>query len=158
MDHVFWVIPDMLAGRPGPNQIPWHPTQLHARGIRSILTLNTGVDVDPSTIAAAAIVHQHIPFPKGEPPDADAFAVGCAAVPRAYEWFLDRVIHGPVLVHCSHGKDRTGLFMAYALMRHHGLAPASAIAELKRIRPNALSADGWSEFAHDLLTLLSAGT
>lgn len=158
MDHVFWVIPNVLAGRPGPNQIPWNLAQLYAGGIRSILTLNSGVDVDPSIISAAAIAHQHIPFPKGEPPDADAFVIGSGAVPSAYEWFRARVVHGPVLVHCSHGKDRTGLFMAYALMRHHGLEPRSAIAELKRMRPNALSAEGWSEFAHDLLTVLSAAS
>jgi hypothetical protein len=156
VDHVFWVIPNVLAGRPGPNQIPWNPPQLYAGGIRSILTLNTGVDVDSSSISAAAIAHEHIPFPKGEPPDGNAFIVGCAAVPRAYEWFCAQASYGPVLVHCSHGKDRTGLFMAYALMRHHGLTASGAIAELRRMRPNALSAEGWNEFAHDLLAVLSA--
>lgn len=156
MNHIFWVIPNVLAGRPGPNQIPWNLPELYACGVRSILTLNTGVDVDPSSIAAAKIAHGHMPFPKGEPPDEDAFAVGCTAVPNAYDWFRTQASQGPVLVHCSHGKDRTGLFMAYALMRYYGLDPGSAIAELKQTRPNALSANGWSEFAHDLLTVLSA--
>jgi len=36
-------------------------------------------------------------------------------------------------------------------MRRFGLAPAPAIAWVKALRPIALSADGWQEFAGEVL-------
>jgi Tyrosine phosphatase family len=157
VEHAFWLFEHELAGRPGPNQAPWNPLQLYAGGIRSILTLNLAIDVDSVALASAGITHEHIQFPKGEPPDEAAFRLGLEVVPRAYAWFETRVATGAVLVHCSHGKDRTALFMAYALMRRYDLGEVEAMAKVRQLRPNAFSAVGWSEFARDLLRVLSAG-
>ena len=75
-----------------------------------------------------------------------------AALPRAYGFVQAELLRArPVLVHCSSGKDRTGLFFCYFLMRRFGLAPAPAIARVKALRPIALSADGWQEFAAEVL-------
>ena len=57
----------------------------------------------------------------------------------------------PVLVHCRHGKDRTGLFMAYFLRRQSGLSSEDAIERVKKVRPIALTAQGWDEFALEVL-------
>jgi len=55
------------------------------------------------------------------------------------------------VVHCSSGKDRTGLLLAYYLVREEGLSVAAAMEELRRVRPIALTALGWHQFAIDIL-------
>ena len=56
-----------------------------------------------------------------------------------------------VLVHCSAGNDRTGLFLSYFLVRQAGMAADDAIQRVRAVRPTALSADGWETFARQLL-------
>ncbi len=63
------------------------------------------------------------------------------ALPEAYDYVrgeLDR--QRAVLIHCRSGKDRTGLFMCYFLVRESGMSVDDAIAEVRRVRPIALSA------------------
>jgi protein-tyrosine phosphatase len=57
-----------------------------------------------------------------------------------------------VMIHCSSGKDRTGLLMSYFLMRTRGLTVDEAILEVRRVRPIALSAIGWDEFGREVLS------
>jgi protein-tyrosine phosphatase len=57
-------------------------------------------------------------------------------------------------VHCSSGKDRTGLFLAYWAMRTEGLSAEAAIERVRSVRPIAFSAIGWDELALDVLTAL----
>jgi len=59
-----------------------------------------------------------------------------------------------VLVHCRSGKDRTGLFLTYYLCVTEGLTPSDAIGELRRVRPIALSAEGWESFSYQVLAEL----
>jgi protein-tyrosine phosphatase len=59
-----------------------------------------------------------------------------------------------VLVHCRSGKDRTGLFLSYYLCVTEGLRPSEAIAELRRVRPIALTAEGWETFSYEVLGAL----
>jgi hypothetical protein len=47
--------------------------------------------------------------------------------------------------------DRTGLLLAYYLVREAGLSVAEAMEELRRVRPCALTALGWYQFAIDIL-------
>ncbi len=60
----------------------------------------------------------------------------------------------PVLVHCTSGKDRTGLFLSYYVCTTEGLSPSDAIREVRRVRPIALTADGWEQFAQRVLAEL----
>jgi protein-tyrosine phosphatase len=46
---------------------------------------------------------------------------------------------------------RTGLFMAHYLKMQHELPTLDAIAAVKAVRPIALSADGWDQFAIEVL-------
>jgi len=54
-------------------------------------------------------------------------------------------------VHCSAGKDRTGLFMSYFLIREFGLDVDAAIMRVRAVRPQAMSALGWETLARRVL-------
>ena len=60
-----------------------------------------------------------------------------------------------VMVHCTSGKDRTGMFMGYYLMQTEALSVAAAIDKVKRVRPIALTAQDWEEFTREVLLALS---
>lgn len=51
----------------------------------------------------------------------------------------------PVLVHCNSGKDRTGLLLAYYMVSRKGLSAKRALKMLRRLKPDALSASGYTE-------------
>ena len=63
---------------------------------------------------------------------------------------LDRA----VMIHCTADKDRTCLTMAYYLCREEGLGAGAAIAEVRKVRPQALSAIDYEPFAIDVLNAL----
>jgi protein-tyrosine phosphatase len=78
-------------------------------------------------------------------------------MPRGYAFVRDQVAQARgVLVHCSAGKDRTGLFLGYFLMHQVGLSPAEAIDAVRRVRSIAFSATGWDEFAKHVLEMVYA--
>lgn len=154
MKHLFWLIEGALAGRPGPNNVAWDLQELYNGGIRAVLTLNRGYGVDVANLERVGIAHKRIPILVQEPPQPDAFEVAWPALEETSRWVWDQIQSGnPVLVHCTHGKDRTGLLLAYILVRYYGLASQEAIAHVRRVRPIALTAVGWVQFANDFLRL-----
>jgi protein-tyrosine phosphatase len=75
-----------------------------------------------------------------------------AVLPQAYAFVKANIASGTItLVHCSSGKDRTGLFMAYFLVMS-GYSAVDAMTRVKAVRPIAFSADGWDVFALKVLT------
>ncbi len=50
-------------------------------------------------------------------------------VNRIEAWLADPT-HRPVLVHCQHGEDRTGLIIGLYRVFHQGFSPAKAYAEM----------------------------
>ena len=74
------------------------------------------------------------------------------ALPNAYA-FVHRELEArrTVMVHCTSGKDRTGLLLAYFLMRTTGINADEAIRQVRMVRPIALSAEGWEEFGLEIL-------
>lgn len=155
MRHVFWLVPGRLAGRPGPNREPWEPSALRALGIDVVLSLNDAEACDSDALAAHGIEHRCIALPPNEPPgpgDADVCRRG---LPEAYALVAAQHTRGrTVLVHCSAGKDRTGMFMSYYLMREHGLGVDEAIARVREVQPRAMSAIGWEALARQVLAEL----
>ena len=159
MKHVFWVEPCALAGRPGPNTAAWNPCELYAGGIRAILTVNRGVGVEPEALRAAGIAHHQIVLPISEPPVPGALEIGLRLVPEAYAWIEQQIGLGrAVLVHCTHGHDRSGLVLAYWIARRHACSASAAIEKLRALRPKALTALGWKDLALDLLERLCAAS
>lgn len=155
MKHVFWLVPDVLAGRAGPDQSPWRATELHEGGIGAILSVNDGACCHGGDFTALGMSYRCIPFSDNAPPRDGDIQHCLDALPVAYDYVRGELgERRAVLVHCTSGKDRTGLFLCYYLMREFGLPVREAVSEVRRVRPIALSAEGWEELA---ISVLEAG-
>jgi hypothetical protein len=152
LEKLFWVIPGRLAGRPGPDLEPWDLAALRDGGIGAVLSVNDGILCRPEEFAACGLAYACEPLSGTAPPRPGDDRICLNALPRAYAFVQAQLAreHG-VVVHCTAGKDRTGLFLAYFLMRHTGLSTGEAIQEVRRVRPIALSAVAWEEFAWQVL-------
>ncbi len=156
MNHLFWLRPQRIAGRAGPTMAPWQPQALAAGGIGAILTVNDGGSVYPDDLAAAGIEHASHPMEDNAPPRDGDLERCLEVLPVAYEFVTGQLAQGRrVLIHCTAGKDRTGLTMAYYLCRAEGYNPRDAITEVRRVRPEGLSAIGYEAFAIDILQRLA---
>jgi len=150
---VFWVIPNHLGGRPGPNLYPWNERDLHDAGIRTILSVNDGEWVNVEALESLGIAYRCYPLSDTAPPRPGDIEHCQRVLPLAFEFVEAQLSQGrTTIVHCRSGKDRTGLFLSYYLCRAKKLSPLAAIAEIRKIRPIALSAEGWDEFAVQVLS------
>lgn len=148
MKRVFWLLPGVLAGRSGPDQVPWDAQDLRAGGIGAILSVNDGAACHTEDFTALGMSYRCIPLSDNAPPRDRDLEHCLDALPKAYDYVrseLDR--QRAALIHCRSGKDRTGLFMCYFLVRESGMSVDDAIAEVRRVRPIALSAEGWKDLA-----------
>ncbi len=156
MNHIFWLRPNRLAGRAGPTFAPWHPRELAAGGIGAILTVNDGRSVYADDLAAAGIEYACLPMEDNAPPRDGDFERCLEVLPASYAFITAQLAqHRRVLIHCTAGKDRTGLTMAHYLCRAESYAPRDAIPEVRRVRPQGLSATGYEAFAIDVLEHLA---
>lgn len=157
MRHVFWLRRNVIAGRTGPNTDPWNPSELAKGGIGAILSVNDGVCVRPDDLAGADISYKCVAFSNAAPPRPGDLEICATALPKALEFALTSIESGrSLLVHCRSGKDRTGMFLSYYLCRTEGLPAVEAIEEVKRVRPIALSAEGWELFTLRVLDALDS--
>lgn len=152
MKHIFWLIQDQLCGRPGPNHQPWDAGELQSAGIGAVLSVNNADSVYADDFSAIGMSHCCIPLADNAPPREGDLALCIKQLPLAYRFVKDEIESGhAVLIHCRQGKDRTGLFMAYFLIKQLGLDSLDAIARVKAVRPIALTAEGWNPFALEVL-------
>ena len=159
MHNVFWLRPGRIGGRSGPNRDPWSPRELAKGGIGSLLSLNDGELVHVSELVEVGIDYRCVPLSDAAPPRPGDLQICVDALPRALSFVLRSIeSHRSVIAHCNSGKDRTGLFLAYFLCATEGLSPEDAIREVRRVRPIALSAEGWEKFAYEVLGELMTGT
>lgn len=152
MQNLFWLIPERLAGRPGPDRAPWKLEALRGAGIGAILSVNDGLLCHRGDFRACGIAYECIPLSDNAPPQPGDEESCLRALPQAFDFVQAQLAAGnATMVHCSSGKDRTGLFLAYYLLRDGSLAAEDAIERVKRARPIALSALGWDDFALEVL-------
>lgn len=152
MKHLFWLIAGEIAGRPGPDEEAWDVAELWRGGVRAILSVNDGRLCDPQAFARLGIAYACYPLSDWVPPQPGDAAVCGQALVKGYTFVQAQRKQGqPVLVHCSGGNDRTGLFLSYYLVRQRKLSAKQAIQTVREIRPTALSAEGWDLFAEELL-------
>ena len=104
--------------------------RLKQLGVRTVLNLRRihrrEIAYEGRRLAALGIAHRHVPttyrFPE-------------ASMAQALETLSDTSLH-PIYVHCTHGKDRTGLLVGLFRVRHQGWTSGSAYAEMTRMRFN----------------------
>jgi protein-tyrosine phosphatase len=131
---------------------------LRKAGIRAILSVNEGLLCHKQDFAAAGIAYACIPLSANAPPRPGDEELCAHALPQAYAFVRAQMAQGrSTLVHCSSGKDRTGLFFCYFLMRHARMAAGEAIEAVRKVRPVALSAEGWEDFAIRVLSSKETG-
>ena len=146
MKHVFWLLEGLLAGRPGPAQVPWNPEELRAGGLLSVVSLNT--EPDPAELEAAGLRHYSLPMTPILPLSEALQAMLLQRLEAVLATTHAEVSAGqPTLLHCHAGKDRTGLALTAYLVRYHGLEVEEAIAQVRDARPTAMSAPGYEATA-----------
>ena len=154
MRNVFWLRP-ALAGRSGPDQDPWDAAELAQGGIGAVLTVGDGELVNPEDFAVVGIEYRCLPLSNAAPPRPGDVELCCRTLPQQLAFVRSSIAAGrTVMVHCTSGKDRTGMFMSYYLAKTEGLSTAAAIDEVKRVRPIALTAAGWDPFTRQVLAAL----
>jgi protein-tyrosine phosphatase len=152
MDKLFWLIPGKLAGRPGPDRAWWNLSAMRSAGVGAVLSVNDGLLCHPEDFVARGIAYSCVPLSDNVPPQPGDVEFCLEALDRAYAFVHQRLTEGvTTVVHCSSGKDRTCLFLAYFWMRYAGASPGEAIEEVRRVRPIGLTADGWLELAEEIL-------
>jgi hypothetical protein len=152
MQHVFWLLPGRLAGRPGPDQAPWTLSALRDAGFGAVVSVNAGALCEPTAFDALGMAYGCFPLSDWVPPQPGDREVCLRMLPQAYAFVHTQLQHGrQVLVHCGGSDDPTGLFLSYFLIRQTGVAPGTAIATVRAVRPTALSAEGWEDFALQVL-------
>lgn len=125
MKHVFWLVPGKLGGRPGPDRAPWDLGEMRGAGVEAVLSVNDGLLCHPGDFRAYGIEYACIPLSDNAPPQPGDRERCLLALPLALGFVKEHLAEGRgTVVHCSSGKDRTGLL---------------------------LTAIGWEEFAVDVL-------
>lgn len=152
MKHVYWVIDQLLAGRPGPYLEPWNPAELYEGGLRAVVSLPDEEPVEDLTSYGLTHYQAHFPpvllFSKGM---RKAFIYQALPV---WTFIEEQLAQGrPTLVHCHAGQDRTGAVLAGYLVTYRGLTPEQALRRLRDAKSTAMSADGYE----DVLELLTPG-
>jgi len=92
------------------------------RGIRTVVDLrkvSTDTVEEGESLARAGI--RHVALPTGQVPSAETV--------RHFLTVMDDRRNDPVLVHCTHGVGRTGVFSAIYRMEYQGWSSRSAILE-----------------------------
>lgn len=151
MKSVFWLIRDVIGGRPGPQMEPWSVAELRAAGFEAIINLSEHPS-DREAFAAAGIEASWVPLPTDIPPTKESQERCVEALPRAVEFVSAQMAQGRrVLVHCYAGRDRTGMLLALIVAKQEGLSARAAIAKVRTVRPEAITAHGWEEMALEVI-------
>jgi hypothetical protein len=143
MDHVFWLVANQLAGRCGPDEQPWCLDDLRSAAFGAVLSVNDGELCRRADFVQQGLAYACIPLSRNAPPRGGDLEHCLGALPAALSFVVENISqHIPVLVHCSAGKDRTGLFLAYFLMQREGCSIRQAMERVQAVRSIAFTTDG----------------
>lgn len=153
MDKVFWLEPGRLGGRAGPNRHPWSLLEFSSNGVTLVVSLSERMYNTSHEFAAFEMDHVCIALPKSAPPKPGDGTEIAYLLPCIYDVVANHLALGEkrVIVHCSSGKDRTGLFFVYYLMRTRSLSFESALETVSAIVPRLLTAEGWRDMSRSIL-------
>ncbi len=151
MKSVFWLIPDSVGGRAGPQLEQWSVAELRAGGFDAVINLSE-FPSDVEAFTAAGIEMSWVPLPTDVPPTKESQERCVEALPHAYAFVSAQISRGRrVLVHCHAGKDRTGMLLAVLIAKKEGLSPRAAIEKVRTVRPLAITAPGWAALALEVI-------
>ena len=151
MKEIFWLRPGKIAGRSGPNLVPWQLEEIRQAGINSILSVNHGEDCHITLIEKLGFQYDCIPMSRNAPAIPGDTTHNLQKLPEALRFINEALASGPVLIHCRSGKDRTGLVMAAYLIANEQFSARQAMDEVLSVRPIAFSAEGWTDFCFHVL-------
>lgn len=114
-----------------------------SKGMRLGLVLdltNTGRYYDPAEWGARGVAHQKIFCPpRGRVPHPESVNHFCFEMLR----FTSKFPGDFVLVHCTHGFNRTGFMLVSWMVRYGGLSVADALARFAQVRPPGIYKDDY---------------
>ncbi len=156
MQYVYWVVDGELAGRPGPNRAPWDPAALAAGGLGAVLSLDRR-EVDADALRAAGLEYAVVELPADDVADESTEAACIERLPEAQAFLEAQAAAGrATLVHCSMGRDRSGLVLAYYVACQEDLDADFALAKVRDARPDALFARAWEPMGLRVIDALMA--
>lgn len=131
---VTWAKPMTLAGMPNLNQVApnlYRSAQPTAEGFKSAksqLHLHTVLNLRESSgdnvlLAGTQIVNLSVPM--------NAMNITNAEIVAALKIITAEKAKGPILVHCLHGSDRTGVVIAMYRILYQGWSKEQAIDEMR---------------------------
>jgi atypical dual specificity phosphatase len=137
----YWLLPGQLMGGEWP--VP-HLDWLAGQGI-SVL-----VNLTQSAYRADRFQVNHVAVRDGAAPDETQISQCCHLVSQALGAKL------AVYVHCFAGAGRTGTILACYLVYAYRLAPADAIARIRRLRPGSIETGAQENAVSDWALLMRA--
>ncbi len=148
MKTLYWILPGLLAGRPGPQIVPWDLAELREMGFQTIVSL---VSVDGEPIRAAGFRHLYVPL-DGALAFLPVLRRRLARRMRpVVDFIAEEVAAGcPTLVHCRQGNDRTGAVLAAYLACYRGLTPEEAIQRVLEANPQAMRSLGFKRLVRTI--------
>jgi len=158
MEHIYWINPEAVGGRCGPASAAWDlPGWLRA-GIGGIVSLDSS-NVRPEEIAAAGLAHLPAYRPMILLTTPQLQQEFLRSLPAVFRFIEEHRRQGrKVVVHCYHGMDRTGAVLACYLVQRYRCTAREAIARVRQLRPQAMSADGYEEAVFRFAEELAAGS
>lgn len=151
MEHIFWLEEGKVAGRCGPDNYSWNPSELAEHGFSAIISVNDGEHCNEDEISASGLAYACIPLSKNSPPIEGDREICLIGLPKALSFIKTHLATGKVLIHCYSGKDRTGVLMAYYLFKEHDMTIEQAMDHVWSVRSIAFSAPGWVEHCRSIL-------
>lgn len=158
MKHVFWLEAGKIAGRAGPNKDPWCLREIANAGFSSILSVNDGEMCNALDIKNLGMNYLCVPLPANIPPHPSDNQVCIERLPIALNFLRQHYEQGPLLIHCRSGKDRTGLLMAYYMLKVKRMSVNKAMEHVISVRDIAFSSEGWNEMCQAVLTEMESLT
>ena len=156
MNEVYWIEPGLLAGRSGPDEVPWNLQELWDAGFRTIVSL---APIDGTPIRAAEFNH----YKKALNGGLAFFPVLRRRLAQQMMPVVDFIAGEleagrPVLVHCRQGRDRTGAVLAAYLIKYKGLTPEEAFAHLREANAEAMASLGFARLPGVFASLIEEET
>ena len=144
MKGVYWVVADRLAGRPGPECIPWNPEELAQAGFGGVVSLDGPIRV--GAIQSAGLRHLAVYRPMLVLQTEQEHRRFLEVMPAIFAFTREIEAEGKAtLIHCYHGADRTGSALACYLVARENVSAEEAIQRVQKINPDAMWAGGYME-------------